>query len=435
MRIHDTTVDCSPALDFLRTHNLIIQSSRGAILSPRHHTTPISEFHMALAAQVQLEFEQACVALARALRASTGLDSLVLGGGSFLNAVANSRIAEESGFRGVHIFPAATDDGTSVGVAYSLLEQRCRRASQNAPIKPLKSVSLGRMYTDEQVIRALDALHLSYVRLPSMEALTQHAAAQLANGKIVGWFHGRSEFGPRALGNRSILASPLVQDIKYQLNGRIKCREQFRPFAPAVPEECASRYFAKLLSSPFMLFVYPVRPEFREILTEVTANDGEARVQTVAQADNELFHCLLIEFGKLTGIPILLNTSFNTNSEPIVESPYDAARCFIASGLDGLYIGNIYVQQECMSDRVPHRHDLTVRALIDMPMPLPATPISQLFVRMAGRPSGEYLISAVEFELLQQVDGTKCLGDISALLERLPDEINTAARHLARMGF
>ncbi|HEY0439651.1 MAG TPA: carbamoyltransferase C-terminal domain-containing protein [Xanthobacteraceae bacterium] len=283
--------------------------------------------------RVQDDTEKVLLARAAWLRETTGAKNLVISGGVALNCVANGRIAREAGFENVWIQPAAGDDGIAIGCAYY-----GRLALQKQPRSfVMNHAYLGAEYADADARAVVDRrlVRLATVQAPSAD-ICADTAKVLADGKIVGWFQGRSEFGPRALGNRSIIADPRDPKMKDILNSRVKHRQPFRPFAPIVLYERASEIFEGDEDSPYMLIAKKVRPEWRDRIPSIVHVDGTARVQTVRREQNERLYGLLTEFEKLTGVPVLLNTSFNVKGEPIVETPQDALECFLATGIDYL---------------------------------------------------------------------------------------------------
>jgi len=288
----------------------------------------------ALANAVQGDLEDIMVALTRGLRLRTGARHLCLAGGVCLNSVANRRIVAESGFDDVFIVPAAGDDGISVGCAY-WGESRLGRIRRER----MKTASFGHRYENDEIELALNSdLRVASLHLAG-EDLLQKAAESLREGKIVAWFQDGSEMGPRALGNRSILADPTKHNMKDLLNLRVKFREGFRPFAPAVLESSASEYFEMTCASPFMLLVAPVVESMRSLLPAVTHIDGSARVQTVTP-ESGLIYQLLRQFHELSGVPVILNTSMNVRGEPIVETPLEAVKVLLKTEVDVLIIGN-----------------------------------------------------------------------------------------------
>src|SRR6202790_159938 len=288
-----------------------------------------------LAWRVQDDTENVLLARARWLREATGAKNLCIAGGVALNCVANGRIVRESGFENVWIQPAAGDDGVAIGCAYygylHILKQRRAFVMEHS--------YLGRPYTDSEVEDAtakfLIRIQTSAVR---SEDICRDTAKLLAEQRVIGWFQGGSEFGPRALGNRSLLADPRKAEMKDILNSRVKHRQAFRPFAPIVLAERAKEIFEGEEESPFMLIAKRVRPEWRDRIAAVVHVDGTARVQTVREDTNPLLYRLLKEFEALTGVPVLINTSFNVKGEPIVETPHDAVICFLTTGIDHLVL-------------------------------------------------------------------------------------------------
>lgn len=304
-----------------------------------------------IAYKVQVETEQAIIHLARRLRAESRSANLCIGGGVALNSVANGKLVRENIFSSVHILPAVHDGGQSIGLAVhghlllttnfnSGLEVTRRMASR--PIEPLTSAYLGREYGDDETRTLLAEFGLGYAALNDRE-VAESASDALAAGKFIGWFQGRSEIGPRALGNRSILAAAGSSQAKDALNARVKFRESFRPFAPAVLSEVASEVFDIEVDSPYMLLVADVRNAWKERIPAVVHVDGTARLQSVYAQTNPRFHALISAVAKRTGVPVVLNTSFNLAGMPIVEAPIDAIHCFLQTQLDELYVGNLRV--------------------------------------------------------------------------------------------
>jgi carbamoyltransferase len=297
-----------------------------------------------LAWRVQDDTEKVLLARAKWLRETTGESNLCMAGGVALNCVANGRIAREAGFDNIWIQPAAGDDGIAIGCAYygHLAVQKNQR------LFVMNDAYTGMPYKDEQVHAAADK---TSVRLQAMsrrsDDICGETARLLAQGHVFGWFQGRSEFGPRALGNRSILADPRSAEMKDKLNRRVKHRQAFRPFAPVVLAERAHEIFeSDGRESPFMLLAERVRPQWRDRIPAVVHVDGTARVQTLRQDQNERLYALLKEFDKITGVPLLLNTSFNVKGEPIVETPEDALQCFLTTGIDCLVLHDLLVTKK-----------------------------------------------------------------------------------------
>ncbi|OGC91225.1 MAG: hypothetical protein A2142_07705 [candidate division Zixibacteria bacterium RBG_16_48_11] len=324
-------------------------------LPSRNSTESLTQQHKDIAASVQKVTEEIMLKMARHLHKETNLPNLCLAGGVTLNCVANGRILRESGFKNLFIQPAAGDAGGAVGVAayihYSLLNHPRNFAWEHA--------CWGPEFTDEEIRSFLESKGLPFRRIQASE-LPVLTAKLLAQGKVLGWFQGRMEFGPRALGNRSILADPRDPAMKDLVNKKIKFREEFRPFAPAVLEERVSDYFDINCPSPYMLLVAQVREDKKNQIPAVTHVDGSARIQTVSQKQNPLFYALLKEFKKLTGCPVLLNTSFNLKGEPIVCTPQDAYSTFIRSGLDYLIMGNFILDKH----QVPEKEEFQEKKVL-----------------------------------------------------------------------
>jgi len=285
------------------------------------------------------------IARARWLRETTGARNLCLAGGVALNCVANGRIVREAGFDNVWIQPAAGDNGIAIGCAYY-----GRLAIQKKPRTfVMKQATLGVTYPDDVARRVGNPLLVTRKTFNGPgESICREAAKLLSEGKVFGWFQGRCEFGPRALGNRSILGDPRRPEMKDKLNKRVKFRQAFRPFAPIVPYERAKDIFVGEDESPFMLRAKQVRPEWKDRIPAIVHVDGTARVQTVRREQNERMYDLLMEFDKLTGVPVLVNTSFNIKGEPIVETPQDAMNCFIHTGIDYLALHDTLVSKNAL---------------------------------------------------------------------------------------
>lgn len=308
-------------------------------IPPRLPEQPVTEEHIDLAYAAQAVTEEAVVRLGRTARRVTGCPNLVMAGGVALNCVANGRIEKEGIFDRIWIQPAAGDAGGALGAAYAACHIYRGEARLFRQPDALAYSYLGPSFSDARMISLLRRTGAPARYLPD-GALEREVAARLAEGRIVGWFQGAMEWGPRSLGNRSILGDPRRQDMKERLNRAVKFREGFRPFAPSVLEEEASRYFEGKEFSPYMLKVVTVVPAYRAILPAVTHVDGTARVQTVSDQSNPRFHALLEAFREQTGYGVLVNTSFNVRGEPIVCTPEEGYRCFMRSGIDFLALGN-----------------------------------------------------------------------------------------------
>ena len=310
----------------------------------RDPAAPVEKVHRDIAASLQARLEEVLFEMLRALHAQTRQKAVCLAGGVAFNCVANGKIFDETPFEQIFVQPAAGDAGLAVGAAYfvhhQLLDQPRSFVMENAYWGP--------GYTPEQVRAAVAASRLRGEGMEiselSEEVIAKEAAKEIAAGKILGWFQGRAEWGPRALGNRSIVADPRRADMKDILNARIKHREMFRPFAPSVLAEATGEYFEKSYPSPFMTQTYSVRPEKRAAIPAPTHVDGTGRLQTVTREANPRYWRLIREFGNLTGVPVVLNTSFNDN-EPIVCRPEEAIECFLRTKMDVLVLGDILVRK------------------------------------------------------------------------------------------
>jgi len=307
---------------------------------PRIPRSEIRPKDMDLAASVQLVLEENYFALLNFVQKQTGAAAVCLAGGVALNCVANGMIFERTNFRDVYVQPAAHDAGTSIGAALYVQHQELKvpRCFQ------MRHVYYGPEYSDSQILRDLENAGCKYRKLAE-EDLIDSTVEAIAQGKIVGWFQGRMEFGPRALGNRSILADPRRKDMKEILNSRIKYREPFRPFCPSILAERVGEYFETDYPSPFMVMAYKIKPNQRERIPAVTHGDGTGRLQTVEREVNAQYWKLIHKFEEVTGVPVLLNTSFNEN-EPIVQSPAQAIDCFLRTKMDVLSIGGFLLRKE-----------------------------------------------------------------------------------------
>jgi carbamoyltransferase len=295
-----------------------------------------------------LRLEEVAFHVLRHLHDRTGLTDLGLSGGVAYNSVMNGKILLHTPFRRVFIQPAAGDSGTAVGVCYQIWNDVTQAVSLRAQAGSLRYVMEGAYtgpeFSDEEIVRELEISELKFEKCSESE-LTQRAARDIADGAVVGWFQGRMEFGPRALGNRSIVVDPRRADMKEILNERIKKREPFRPFAPSILLEHVGEYFEQTHPAPTMLMVYQIKPEQRSAIPAVTHVDGSGRLQTVSREMNPRYYQLIEDFYQLTGVPVVLNTSFNEN-EPIVCTPRDAIDCFLKTKMDVLYIGSYAVRRK-----------------------------------------------------------------------------------------
>jgi carbamoyltransferase len=301
-----------------------------------------------MAASIQKVTEEILLKMVNHLyELSGGMQNLCLSGGVALNSVANYKVLRQGPFEHVYIHPAPGDDGGSVGAAYwaynHLLEQPRGPALEHA--------YLGSEYSDAQIEEFLVRNDIPFEKIDDDREFYKRAARELADGQVCGWYRGRFEWGPRALGARSIIADPRREEMKEKLNSKIKFREAFRPFAPSVLEERANEFFEipeaeQHFPARFMLYVAPVREEKRDVLPAITHEDGSGRLQTVFKDTNPAYHGMIEEFGKLTDVPVIMNTSFNLKGEPIVESPAHAFNTFSLSGMDLLFLNNCIVRAE-----------------------------------------------------------------------------------------
>jgi carbamoyltransferase len=307
---------------------------------PRGKDEPVTVHHANLAASMQAMYEEAFFNLLNKTYDIYKDPRLCLSGGCIQNSLANGRIFERTKFEEVYIPPAAYDAGTAVGAAYWLWNVIMRHPRTYVMDKPY----LGPDYADAEIERVLKDKGLQYSRLADDQLYAAFAKA-VADGNITGWFQGRTEWGPRALGNRSIIVDPRRRGMKDILNKRVKRRENFRPFAPSILEEAAAEWFEYPYPVPFMEKVYKIKEARRADIPAVTHLDGTGRLQTVSREMNPRYHQLIKVFGELTGVPIVLNTSFNEN-EPIVNTPQDAINCFERVGMDLLAIGNYLITRK-----------------------------------------------------------------------------------------
>lgn len=307
-------------------------------LQPNERDNPLTQEYYDLSAAAQRITEEVYFHLLRHLHELTGLDDVVLAGGVVYNSVANGKILQETPFKNAFIPPVPDDSGGALGAAFYMRHQVWKQPREYV----MTSNYFGPGYSDDEIESQLKTLKLSYVGLDDP---AQSAAELVAAGKIVGWFQGRLEFGDRALGNRSILADPRDPEMKDKVNNTVKYREPFRPFAPSALADKIDDYFIDAVPAPYMERVFPIRPEKQAEIPAVTHVDGSGRLQTVTEESNPLYWRMIDSFHKITGVPLVLNTSFNLKGEPIVCSPQDALRTFYSSGLDALVIGGFLVEK------------------------------------------------------------------------------------------
>ena len=303
---------------------------------------PLEQRHRNIAASLQTMLEKAYFTKLRLMAARTRLKSVCLAGGVAFNCVANGKIFDATPFERIYVQPAAGDGGLSVGAAFYVWHQILAKPRSFV----MDHAYWGPEYSRDEIRRAIDSNGLAQNRCAvtelSEDELMKRSAALIADGKILGWFQGRAEWGPRALGNRSIVADPRRPEMKEILNRRIKHRESFRPFAPSILDEATTDYFEKSYPSPFMTLAYPVRPEKRKEIPAPTHVDGTGRLQTVTREANPRYHALISAFRDFTGVPVVLNTSFNDN-EPIVCRPEEAIDCFQRTQMDALVLGDFLI--------------------------------------------------------------------------------------------
>jgi len=323
-----TWEDCEPVLGPVYSAKML-----EVFGGPRKPRTEIEERHADIAASVQQVLEENYFALLNHVQRQTGQKRLCLAGGVALNCAANGKIFERTDFQDVWIQPAASDAGTSLGAALYVWHQLLGRPRTFI----MRHAYWGPEYAEHEIRTALEKAGARFHQL-EQEALIDCAAREIAQGRIVGWFQGRMEFGPRALGNRSILADPRRPDMKDILNRRIKYREPFRPFCPSILAERMGEYFEVDYPSPFMITAYRVKPAMRDRIPAVVHADSTGRLQTVEKEVNPIYWKLITRFEELTGVPVLLNTSFNEN-EPIVNTPEEALDCFLRTQMDVLVLG------------------------------------------------------------------------------------------------
>ncbi len=319
--------------------NLYSQKLVEMLGPPREPRTEITAQHQNVAASLQAMLEEAEFALVRMLQRTTGQKALCLAGGVALNSCFNGKVLPETDFDDIYVHPAAGDAGTALGTAYYIYHQVLGQPRAFE----MNQAYTGPEFGNGRVAETLARYDLAYEEMDDAR-LAERAAQIVARGDVLGWFQGRMEWGPRALGNRSIIADPRRNDMKDILNARIKHREPFRPFAPSILYEAAGNYFDQSYPDPFMLKVYNVLPEKRAEIPAVTHVDGTGRLQTVHREINPLYWELIKAFEQQTGVPVVLNTSFNEN-EPIVCAPEEAIECFLRTRMDALAIGNYLVEK------------------------------------------------------------------------------------------
>ncbi|MEO8036456.1 MAG: carbamoyltransferase C-terminal domain-containing protein, partial [Acidobacteriota bacterium] len=308
---------------------------------------PLEDRHRDLAASMQAMYEEAFFAMVNSIQKKTGNHKLCIAGGCGYNSVANGMVFDRSPFRDVYIQAAAGDAGGAIGAAYWVWNEERRQPRSFV----MDHAYWGPQYDDVAVDHAvelrradLDAAHCRIERVDDEQELCRRTAASVAQGNVIGWFQGRVEWGPRALGNRSIVCDPRRADMKNILNQKIKRRESFRPFAPSVLREAVGEWFETDYDVPFMLQVYQIREEKRPLIPAVTHVNGSGRLQSVTHDQNPRYHALISAFRDATGIPMVLNTSFNEN-EPVVNTPAEALDCFLRTKMDLLVMGDLMIER------------------------------------------------------------------------------------------
>jgi carbamoyltransferase len=311
-----------------------------SLLGPaRQPNEPLTSRQEDLAHSLQVVYEECFTHVLEGLWDLTKTPRLCLAGGCAMNSVANGKIRQRTPFREVYIQPASSDNGTALGAAYYVWNQTLGR--ERAFV--MEHGYWGPAHDEASAIATLDGAYM-IERFASLEAIAQATARLIADGNVVGWYQGRMEWGARALGNRSIVADPRRADIRDLINIKIKFREKFRPFAPSVAEEAIDEWFEGAVPDPFMIQVYPVRSDKRAVIPAVTHVDGSGRLQTVSHRTNQAYYRLIKEFEALTGVPLILNTSFNEN-EPIVETPAQALDCFLRTKMDAIVLNTTLVRR------------------------------------------------------------------------------------------
>jgi len=300
--------------------------------APRPRESALGDVHKAIAYETQDALERCVTGIADRLMEQTGMDTLCLAGGVCMNCKMNGVLHNNPRVKNIFVQPVSSDAGTALGAALTL----SARFGENPRFK-LEHAYWGPGYSDGEIVKCLEEYKLPYKKVDNVETVV---ARLLAEGKFVGWFQGRLEMGARALGNRSILADPRRADVKDRLNNQVKHREGFRPFAPSLLSEAKAEFLENASDSPFMILAYRVREDKRRLIPAVVHVDDTVRPHTVEKHVNPRYWKLIKEFESLTGIPLILNTSFNVRGEPIVCSPGDALRCFYGTGLDALAIGD-----------------------------------------------------------------------------------------------
>ncbi len=312
----------------------------------RKPESEVTQRHKDVAAALQMVYEEVLLKILNHIYKETGCEDIVIAGGCGLNSVANGKILKNTPFKNIWIQPDSSDGGTSIGVI-SYIYHTILGNKRNFE---LKNAYLGPSFSSEEIKSFLDKNKIKYSEFKDEKELVKITAKLIYDNNVVGWFQGRMEWGPRALGSRSILSNACNPEMQEILNLKVKHREKFRPFAPVICEDDALEYFEcdKPIPEPtdFMLMVYPIKKEKQKLIPAVTHVDGSGRLQTIRRSQNKLYYDLIKEFGRLSGTPILINTSFNIRGEPIVCTPYDAHKCMMGTGIDYLVMGKFLIKRK-----------------------------------------------------------------------------------------
>jgi carbamoyltransferase len=333
---------------FAFTYDKVMTSEKFSKLfgiEPKTRDEKTLQIHFDIGASAQKVLENVILKMVNHIHSKTKMKNLCIGGGVALNGVANYKILSESPFEKIHIPPSPGDAGSAVGAAqylYYVYHKNSKDILDNTQLI-IQNVYVGPSHDNKEIKLFLDSKNISYESFEG-NTILQKTAQLIADGNVVGWYQGKMEWGPRALGNRSILADPRRADMKDILNAKIKHRESFRPFAPSIMEEFVSEYFEIDIPSPYMLMVAPVKKP-KEI-PAVTHVDGTGRLQTVSKESNELYYNLINEFYKITGVPVIINTSMNVMGEPIVNTPEQAYQMIVKTDMDYLVMGNFLVKRD-----------------------------------------------------------------------------------------
>ncbi|HEX8138454.1 MAG TPA: carbamoyltransferase C-terminal domain-containing protein [Pyrinomonadaceae bacterium] len=397
-------------------------NAAGLLDKARRRGEPFTQTHKDIAAALQAMLERIVLHILAHFRKETGQSHLCLAGGVAHNCTLNGKILYSDLFRKVFVQPAAHDAGGALGSALAVFHNE-RASSSSRPLK-LEHVYFGPQIPDDTTIAEELERWSDFLCFEKPARITERAAQLLASGAVIGWVQGRSEFGPRALGNRSILADPRPASNKLLINQMVKKREAFRPFAPSVLEESLHEFFdvpPERAEFPFMIFVLKVREQMRELLGAITHVDGTARVQTVSRKSNPKYWELISEFQKLTGVPILLNTSFNNNAEPIVDGVEEAIVCFLTTGLNYLVVGDylvskkpLHISHQAYKTLVPslpncrklvRRKSLVARGDLRTVFEIEGT-MSRFFARPVAQ------LSEKLFSVLEAADGRRTLAEL-----------------------